>query len=156
MTFATRVRNHPMRIPSAFMLNAERALADLQSQLLPAIAPEAHAPQGFVPALRAVENPDDFVVTAEVPGVAPADLSVVVEDGVLTLKGVRKSLDWSEDLSDEDQEKYSASFERSIRFNAEIAAEGVTARSKDGLLRIVIPKQLPPAPEATTVPVEVG
>ena len=155
MTFATRVRNYPIRVPSAFMLNAERALADFQRQILPAVAPEASGTQRFVPVLRAVENPEDYVVTAEVPGVAPADLSGVVEGGVLTLKGVRKSLDWSEDLPDDEKEKASYPFERSVRFNGEIDEGRVTARSKDGLLRVVIPKQSPPAPETTTVPVEV-
>ena len=155
MTFATRVRNYPIRVPSAFMLNAERALADFQRQILPAVAPEANDTRRFVPLLRAVENLEDYVVTAEVPGVAPADLSVVVEDGVLTLKGVRKSLDWSEDLSDDEKEKASYCFERSVRFNGEIDEGRVTARSKDGLLRIVIPKQSPPVPETTTVSVEV-
>ena len=156
MTFGTRVRSHPMHVPSAFMLNAERALAEFQRQILPEATPEATGTRRFIPALRAVENEEDYVVSAEVPGVAPADLSVAVEDGVLTLKGVRKSLDWSEDLSDDEKEKASYPFERSVRFNDEIDEGRITARSKDGLLRVVIPKQSPPVPETTTVPVEVG
>ena len=156
MTFGTRVRNHPLNGPSAFMLNAERALVEFQRQIVPSAAPDVTGTRRFIPTLRAVENPKDFVVTAEVPGVAPADLSVVVEDGVLTLRGVRKSPDWLEELSEDEKEKFSCRFERSVRFNNEIDEGRVTARSKDGLLRIVIPKQSPPVPETTTVAVEVG
>ncbi len=112
--------------------------------------------QRFAPTLRAVENQTDYVVSAEVPGVAPEDLSVVVEEGILTLRGVRKPLDWSEDLPEDEKEALLSRFERSVRFNGEIDEERVTARSKNGLLQIVVPKPEPPVAQVTTIPVQAG
>ena len=156
MTIRTRVRQNPMQGHAFAMLNAERTLAQLQSSLFSRGNRRVAAAEGFVPTLKAVENPDDYVVSAEVPGVAPEDLSVVVEEGVLTLRGVRKSLDWSEDLADEEKGALSSSFERSVRFNGEIDEGRVTARSKDGLLQIVVPKPEPPVSEALTIPIQTG
>jgi len=139
------------------MLNAERALNSFQRGLFPAAARRQEGDgQSFVPSLHAVENADEYVVTAEIPGVSAEDLSVVVEDGVLTLTGTRKAIEWSEELEDSEKEALSSTFERRVRFNGEIDEDGVTARSRDGLLRIVIPKPVPPTSEPTEIPVQAG
>jgi HSP20 family protein len=156
MTFGTRVRRYPLRGHADAVVYSERALAEFQRQLLPIANRGRLGSDSFAPTLRAVENQDDYLVSAELPGVASEDLSVVVEEGVLTLRGVRKSLDWSEDLGDEEKEALSTRFERSIRFNGEIDEGRVTARSKDGLLRIVVPKPEPPVPQVVTIPIEAG
>ena len=156
MTFGTRVRRYPLSGHAAAVMGAERAFNELQRQFFGTADHGPSRTRASMPTLRAVENAGDYVVTAEIPGVAPDDLSVVVEEGVLTLRGTRKSLHWSEDLSDEEKEAESARFERSVRFNGEIDEERVTARSKDGLLRIVVPKPEPVAPEITRISVEAG
>lgn len=157
MAFATRVRRNPARGHAAAILNAERALNDFQRGFFP--AGSKHQVEGgrpFAPSLYAVENPGDYVVTAEIPGVSSEDLSVVVEDGVLTLRGVRKALEWSEELEDSEKEALSSSFERRVRFNGDIDEDRVTARSRDGLLRIVVPKPEPAVSEPTKIPVQAG
>ena len=55
---------------------------------------------------------------------------------------------------DEEKEAHSSRFERCVRFNGEIDQEGVTARSRNGQLRIVVPKLKPPVPEVTEVRVQ--
>jgi len=156
MTFGTRVREYPVRGHTDAVVHAERALAEFQRRLFP-ISNRAQVDfNSFAPTLRAVENQNDYVVSAELPGVDSEDLSVAVEAGVLTLSGIRKSLDWAEDLDDDEKEALSTRFERSIRFNGEIDEERVTARSKNGLLRIVVPKPEPPVPSVITVPIELG
>ena len=156
MTFGTRVRRYPLSGHTAAVMGAERAFSELQRQFLGTAKHGLSSARGFMPTLKAVENADDYVVTAEIPGVAPDDVSVVVEEGVLTLRGTRKSLDWSDDLSEEEKEAESTRFERSVRFNGDIDEERVSARSKNGLLRIVVPKPEPVAPEITRIPVEAG
>ena len=142
---------------AAAILNAERALNDFQRGFFPAGSKaQEEGGRHFVPSLQAVENPSDYVVTAEIPGVSPEDLSVVVEDGVLSLRGVRKAVEWSEELEDSEKEALSTSFERRVRFNGDIDEDRVTARSRDGLLRIVVPKPEPPVSQPTKVPVQAG
>ena len=170
MTIGLRVRRYPVgpqahsqahsqahhQAHSLGIQNAQRRLADFRQQALSGLAAMDAGAQPFAPTLRAVENQTDYVVSAEVPGVAPEDLSVVVEEGILTLRGVRKSLDWSEDLPDDEKEALLSRFERTVRFNGEIDEERVTARSKNGLLQIVVPKPEPPVAQATTIPVQAG
>ena len=156
MTFGTRVRRHPLAGHAAVVIGAERAFNELQRQFFGAADYGLPSTRAYMPSLKAVENVDDYVVTADIPGVAPDDLSVVVEEGVLTLRGTRKSLEWSDELPDEEKEALSTRFERSVRFNGEIDEGRVTARSKDGLLRIVVPKPEQAVPEVTRIPVQAG
>jgi len=117
------------------------------------------ASRAFVPQVDAVEDEDAFRITAEVPGVAEADLSVEIEEGVLTLKGEKKSY-----LDSSSEEKSSArlhcaetrygAFERRLRFNAEVDAEAVKASYGNGVLTIVVPKVAESVPEVRTIPVE--
>ena len=154
MTFRTRVRRNPVDRRVALLRDAERALAGFHRRSFPILGGALAETRPAMQAMRAVENADDYVVTADIPGVAPEDLSVAVEAGLLTLSGTRKSLDWSEDFSDEEKEAHSNRFERSVRFNGDIDQEGVTARSRNGQLRIVVPKLKPPVPEVTEVRVQ--
>jgi HSP20 family protein len=154
MIFGTQVRRNPVDHHVALIRDAERALAGFHRRSFPTLGGALVEARPAMQSIRAVENTDDYVVTADVPGVAPEDLSVAVEAGLLTLSGTRKSLDWSEDLSDEEKEAHSSRFERCVRFNGEIDQEGVTARSRNGQLRIVVPKLKPPVPEVTEVRVQ--
>jgi HSP20 family protein len=42
------------------------------------------------PPVNIYELPDEFLITAELPGVEPADLDLTVANGVLTLRGQRQ------------------------------------------------------------------
>ena len=49
-----------------------------------------HASQVWAPAVDITEHEDTYLVTAEVPGVVPADLEVTFQDGLLTIQGERR------------------------------------------------------------------
>ena len=119
----------------------------------------------FTPRISAVESEKEFVITAELPGVDPTDLDVVVEDGLLTIKGERRlGSPENEVAADEEQETAGAGkparrpgeFHRRFRFNSEIDEDAVKARYKDGLLTVTVPKAQPPEPEVRTIPVQVA
>ena len=122
--------------------------------------------QGFVPRIDAVEDDDAFRITAEVPGVDEADLSVEIEEGVLTLKGEKRDFfasDDDEEASENDApasfrfhrvETSFGSFERRLRFGAEVDEEAVAASYRHGVLSIVVPKASGPASVVRTVPVQ--
>lgn len=153
MPFGTVIRTHPRYRTTSVLREAERAL-DL-AQRLGQRSPQP-ADSGFVPRIQAVENESGFVITAELPGVEPADLGISLEEGVLTLKGERKAPGWSEEASAEDKAKLSTAFTRRIRFSGEIDEPAVTAKYRNGLLTVTVPKLVPPAPEVRTIPVEVA
>lgn len=154
MAIQTLIERQPMRSAAAAMLDAERALRNFHWQLggSPRHRLGFQGPTG--PAVQAVENEEEFVVNAELPGYAPEDIDVSVEDGVLTMKGTRKSADWSDDLTDEEKAKKTYRFERRIRFNAEIDEENVSANCKNGLLEVNVPKAALIKPEVREIPVQ--
>ena len=99
----------------------------------------------FTPSIDAVENDDEYRITAELPGLDQADFSVEIEDGVLTLKGDKKSRFESDADADARRgcrrvEARWGHFERRLRFGAEVDEDAVKASYKNGVLEVVVPK----------------
>lgn len=103
----------------------------------------------FSPVFDAVETETGYEVTAELPGVEAADIEVVVEEGVLSLCAERKR-----EASEGQPARSLGRFERSIRFPAAVDDAAVTARHRNGVLTIHVPKLLPPAAELRSIPIE--
>ena len=112
----------------------------------------------FVPSIDAVEDEAEFRVTAELPGLDKDDFSVELEDGVLTLKGEKRShYDSADDESPRGVRRVEArygSFERRLRFGVEVDEDGVSASYKNGVLEIVVPKRVEDEPPVRTIEVE--
>ncbi len=106
----------------------------------------------WTPAVDVVEQKDRFVVRADVPGVDPADIHVNMDGNVLSVAGERKA----EDRSDVDGvhrlERVSGRFERRFTLPESADADGITAKSTNGILEISIPKQ--PEVQARRISVE--
>ncbi len=106
----------------------------------------------WVPAVDIVEEKDRFVLKAEVPGVDPADIDISMDADVLSLSGERHS-----EISDESEglkrvERISGKFYRRFTLPETADAEGVTAKSSNGILEVTIPKQ--PEIQARRITVE--
>ncbi|HEB99242.1 MAG TPA: Hsp20/alpha crystallin family protein [Thiotrichales bacterium] len=94
----------------------------------------------WVPAVDIKEEDTRFVIHADVPGVDPDDIEVRMEDGVLTIKGERQSEDKEEREGYKRIERVRGSFFRRFSLPDTADAEGITAKAKNGVLEIVIPK----------------
>jgi len=95
---------------------------------------------GWSPVIDIYKDNDHLVITAEIPGVEKKDISVNVEDRVLTLKGNRAS---EKEVKKEHyyrRERCSGGFERRFTLPADVDAENIEANLKNGLLEIRIPK----------------
>ena len=167
MSYGTLIRRrHPMRVAASAMLDADHALDEIQRQFNRYPTARLGAPQPFTPRLNAVENETEYLVTAELPGVEAENLSISVDDGVLTIKGIlgddkhaeAGSVEGVETVEGEEQSEVSRAdkFERRVRFNGEIDDEAVKARYKNGLLTVTIPKPEVVVPEVRSIPVEVS
>ncbi len=86
-----------------------------------------------------ISNSDKEVkVTAEIPGLEEKDLEVLLDNGVLTLKGEKRS-----EVQDKDRqfsERFYGHFERRIPLGVEVEEDKIEARFKNGVLNIVLPK----------------
>lgn len=91
------------------------------------------------PLVNLYECEDKFLLTAEVPGTELTDLEVTVADGVLNLKGDRKSAATNSD-SFRRQERFQGAWQRSIRIPERVEADKMSASLVDGVLTITLPK----------------
>jgi len=94
----------------------------------------------WVPAVDIVEEKDRFVLRADVPGVEPADMDVSMENGVLSVSGERRAESRDEIDGVQRFERVSGRFLRRLKMPETADAEGITARSANGILEVVIPK----------------
>lgn len=92
------------------------------------------------PAVDIKEENDRFVLKADIPGVAPSDIEVTMEDGVLTIKGERRHEAQEDTNGYKRIERSYGTFYRRFSLPDSANAEGVTATGKDGVLEVVIPK----------------
>lgn len=99
------------------------------------------------------ETDREYIVRAELPGVARKDVKVTVEDGVLTLSGERQYE--KEDKSERfhRMERFQGSFARSFSLPDCADASAISAESKDGTLTVHIPKTESAKPKAIDVKV---
>jgi HSP20 family protein len=86
-----------------------------------------------------ISNSDkEIKVTAEIPGLEEKDLEVLLDDGVLTLKGEKRS-----EVQDKDKqfsERFYGHFERRIPLGVEVEEDKIEAHFKNGVLNVVLPK----------------
>lgn len=95
---------------------------------------------GVFPPLNLYEDEDNFYVNAELPGIAPEALKVIVENDKLILRGERKSLEIGEKVNIHRQEREAGTFRRVVVLPAGIDAEKVSAVTRNGVVEITLPK----------------
>lgn len=95
----------------------------------------------WVPAVDIIEEPTRFLLRADLPGVTPENIEISMEKGVLTVSGQRDAVDSSEDAAFERLERINGRFLRRFSLPDSANAEGVAARSNNGILEVTIPKQ---------------
>lgn len=94
----------------------------------------------WTPAVDIVEEKDRFVLRADVPGVAPEDMDISMDAGVLTLSGERKSEEVTEEQGFRRVERVSGRFFRRFNLPDTADADGIKAKSSNGILEVTIPK----------------
>ena len=83
---------------------------------------------------------DDFVVRASLPGVAPDNIHVSIEDNVLTIRGETASQFEAAEGSYLMRERRSGSFHRSLRLPDTVDQDKAEPRYEHGVLTITLPK----------------
>ena len=93
------------------------------------------------------ENEKDITFEAELPGIDEKNVQVLVRDGVLSLKGEKKSeRDEKKDTYHLLERSY-GSFERAFELPDSADEENIKADFNKGVLRVIVPKR----PEAVKV-----
>lgn len=106
----------------------------------------------WTPRVDIKEEPERFVIYADIPGVEPRDIEIHMDKGILSLKGERTV------ESGRDSERFSrierahGSFYRRFALPDSANPEGIAATGKNGVLEISIPKK----PETTPRRIQVS
>jgi HSP20 family protein len=104
--------------------------------------------RGFVlsPSIDVKETDKEIVVETELPGLDEKNISLTVQNGVLTIQGEKK-LDYDEEKENYHvMERRYGSFQRSLRLPDTIDDAKIDARFDNGVLKVTLPKR----PELTS------
>jgi len=110
--------------------------------------------QAWVPTLDVWEAEDSVTYAFDLPGVAKDEISIEVEDGVLTVSASREQ---SEEIDKERfhrLERRYGTFSRSVGLPQGVTEDAITASYKDGVLHIVVPKPEQQKPKRIAITVE--
>ena len=103
------------------------------------------------PKVNVYEYDDKVGVVAEIPGLDKKDLSIDVEDGILTIAGNKHGLFDDAGAKVIRRELKQSSFKRQFELGELLDGKKIKASFKDGLLSIQIPKVEPAKPEKHSV-----
>ena len=95
----------------------------------------------WTPAVDIKEDSEKFVLLADIPGVKPEDIDISMENGVLTIKGEKKTEAKTEQEGYKRVERTYGSFYRRFSLPDTANADAISAKSRLGVLEIVIPKR---------------
>ncbi len=100
----------------------------------------ATAVADWTPAVDIIEEKDRFVLRADLPGVDRDNIEVSMDDGILTIAGERSAEERSEVDGIQRYERVTGRFHRRFTLPDTADADGIKAKSHDGILAIEIPK----------------
>ncbi|QYO75548.1 Hsp20/alpha crystallin family protein [Devosia salina] len=93
---------------------------------------------GGWPSVEISDREKEIAVTAEIPGLEEKDIEILLDDGVLTLRGEKRSE--TEDKDRQFSERVYGRFERRIPLGYEVEQDKVDARFRNGVLTVTLPK----------------
>ncbi|MEI7497712.1 MAG: Hsp20/alpha crystallin family protein [Candidatus Falkowbacteria bacterium] len=107
---------------------------------------------GFMPAVDMYEDKDNVTVEAQLAGIDPDQVSVSIENDVLSIKGEGEKKSEVEEKNYYRKEIRRGSFYRSIQLPTHVLGDKAKATAEDGVLKISIPKA--PETKPNTIKIE--
>ncbi|MCC7258482.1 MAG: Hsp20/alpha crystallin family protein [Gammaproteobacteria bacterium] len=106
------------------------------------------------PAANISETKDEYLIKAELPEVEKKDVEVTVHDGVITIRGERRFERTDDSEKQHRVESFYGTFARSFSLPADADEGRIHAESKDGVLKVRIPKTQVAKPKAIEIQVK--
>ena len=135
-----------------FLTPFDKIFDNLMEQTFPTFKDEVGVSfnQGAYPKVNIYEYDDTIGIVAEIAGLDKKNVSVEVEEGVLTISGDKHGFDTRGGKCITRELKQSA-FKRSFNLGEHLDGEDVSAKFKDGMLEVLIPKKEPETPKVNVV-----
>lgn len=107
----------------------------------------------WVPAMDLIETEGEFVLRADLPGMSEGDVSIELEDNVLTISGERRTDHEERAAGYYRVERSSGAFRRSLTLPEGVDPESVRAHFDRGVLEVTIPKPAQKMPRKVQISV---
>ena len=95
---------------------------------------------GWTPETDLVERPDEFVITAELPGMRRDDVRVEMQDNALMIRGEKREERERREGRRHLLERRFGSFMRSVPLPESVDRDRIHAKFENGVLRVTLPK----------------
>ena len=117
-------------------------------------ADEPSATTSWSPAVDIFETEGEIIVKAELPGMERKDITLHLENNVLSLRGERRFEKEAKDENYHRIERSYGNFSRSFSIPATVDEEKIRADYKDGVLKIALPKKEQSKPKQIKIATE--
>lgn len=124
---------------------------EMNRYLSTARASAANQEHDWIPAVDIREEDNCYLLSADIPGVNRKDVEITLEEGVLTVKGERKTETEVTEEGYRRRERSYGTFLRQFTLPDTVDASNISASAEDGVLKITIPKQEKPEARKITV-----
>ena len=115
---------------------------------------EDRAASDWAPAADVSETEGEYLIKADLPAVRKEDVSITVQDGVLTLSGERRQEKHADSEKLHRVERTYGSFARRFALPDNADEQAIRAESRDGVILIHIPKHKVEQPQPRQIEIQ--
>ena len=110
--------------------------------------------RAFMPALDVYQTADEVIVETALPGIDASDVTVSIENDVLTIEGKTEKKTEVDDKNYYRKEIRAGSFHRVVALPSAVDGDQAKAEYRDGILKIIIPKREEIKPKKVSIEVK--
>jgi HSP20 family protein len=107
----------------------------------------------IAPKVEVTEGEKSYAITAELPGVDEKDVSLTLQDDVLTVSGEKKSEREEKKEGYHVSERSYGSFRRSFRLPDDVDPDKILAKFDKGVMTISLPRSGKAKPKGKSIPI---
>ena len=146
---------NPLTHRDEFLTPFDSLFDDMLTEVFPSLSKDLGVGffgKGSYPKVDVIDHKDRVVIEAEIPGLTRDDVSVELEENVLTINGNKKQ----QELANEDatyirRELKRSSFKRSFTLGDNLEVDDINADFENGILAISVPKKEPKKPKVKKI-----
>jgi HSP20 family protein len=143
----------PFSMMERLMGDMGRLFEDFTGPLMPR-GEAAFARSNWIPQVDVFEREGNLIVHADLPGMKQEDVSVNVDNGVLTVSGERSHKHEHESGGVYRCERSYGSFQRSLALPEGVNPESIQASFENGVLEVTMPMPEQQAPKGRAIPIQ--
>ena len=135
-----------------------REMEDMFRQYSPsfvrALRREGGEGAAWSPVADITETDKEYLIKAQLPEVKKEDVMITLDNGVITIAGERRMEKEQEEANEIRVESFYGAFSRSFALPDNIDAKAIQAETKEGVLKVHIPKTKAEAPRKIAIEVK--